>query len=55
MVKLVPVSVTATVAPRRPLLGLIEANVGAAGVTTLSVKFCTALLPTPLLAVNVMW
>jgi hypothetical protein len=54
VVKLVPVRVTGTDVPRWPLVGLIEASVGAAGLTTVRLKFCTALLPTPLLAVNVM-
>lgn len=37
-VKLAPVSVTGTLVPRWPLLGATEARVGAAGLTTVSVK-----------------
>jgi hypothetical protein len=37
--KLVPVSVTGTAVPRGPVLGVIEASVGAAGLTTASEKF----------------
>lgn len=36
-VKLAPVRVTETLVPRRPLLGAIEASVGAAGLTTVSI------------------
>jgi hypothetical protein len=53
VVKLVPVSVTGTFVPRRPLAGVIEVNVGAAGLTTVRTKCCTAFEPTPLLAVKV--
>jgi hypothetical protein len=42
--KLVPVSVTGTAVPRRPVAGLIEANVGVGGIVTVKV---TALLTPP--------
>jgi hypothetical protein len=36
--KFVPVSVTETLVPRRPLLGVIRASVGAGGLTTVNEK-----------------